>query len=435
MEPSTYPSPRAAWYVTFLLTLAYAFSFVDRQVINLLVDPIKQDLGVSDIEFSYLQGILFVAPYVLMSVPVGVLVDRFKRFAVVSTGIMVWSLATMLSGLAGNYAQLAVARMAVGVGESSVTPAAWSLLADYFPKEKLAFPVSIFLMAPYIGGGLALIAGAEVMSYANSSGAPHLPFIGEVKAWQLTLFVVGAPGIILAALFTFLRDPARKDTSVPAGGPPPSMRDVFAYMGQNPRIYLALLGGVPFIVVMLYGLQAWSPSMFTRQFGWSLGESGRYYGMVAIIAGSLGVVSGPVLGRVLLARGYLDYPLRICITGAIGASAALALTSVQSTGSAALLCIAVASFFVTLPLALITNALQIVTPNEMRGTIAGFYVVGNNIIGMALGPTIVAVLMQEVLHDEKAVATAMAIMGLLVAPIAIALFALAMRDYRERANI
>ncbi len=433
MDQSAYPSPRSAWYVTILLTFAYSFSFIDRQVINLLVDPIKNDLGVSDIEFSYLQGMLFVAPYILMSVPVGRLVDRMRRFGVVAAGIVVWSIATMLSGLAGNYSQLAVARMAVGAGESSVTPAAWSLLADYFPREKLAFPVSIFLMAPYIGGGLALIAGAEVMTYAKSAGTPTLPFLGEIKAWQLTLLIVGAPGLILAALFTVLQDPPRKDLASASGDQPP-MRDVFAYLGQNPRIYLALLGAVPFMVVMLYGLQAWTPSMFTRQFGWSLGEAGRFYGMTAIIAGSLGVVTGPVIGRLLLARGYRDYPLRLCITGAAGACAALVVSSLQSDGTAALICVAAASFFVTLPLALITNALQIVTPNEMRGTVAGFYVVTVNLIGMGVGPTAVAFIMQNVLQDQAAIAPAMAIMGLIVAPIAIFLFARAMHDYRERVN-
>ncbi len=433
MDQSAYPSPRSAWYVTILLTFAYSFSFIDRQVINLLVDPIKNDLGVSDIEFSYLQGMLFVAPYILMSVPVGRLVDRMRRFGVVAAGIVVWSIATMLSGLAGNYSQLAVARMAVGAGESSVTPAAWSLLADYFPREKLAFPVSIFLMAPYIGGGLALIAGAEVMTYAKSAGTPTLPFLGEIKAWQLTLLIVGVPGLILAALFTVLQDPPRKDLASASGDQPP-MRDVFAYLRQNPRIYLALLGAVPFMVVMLYGLQAWTPSMFTRQFGWSLGEAGRFYGMTAIIAGSLGVVTGPVIGRLLLARGYRDYPLRLCITGAAGACAALVVSSLQSDGTAALICVAVASFFVTLPLALITNALQIVTPNEMRGTVAGFYVVTVNLIGMGVGPTAVAFIMQTVLQDQAAIAPAMAIMGLIVAPIAIFLFARAMHDYRERVN-
>lgn len=433
MDQSEYPSPRTAWYVTILLTFAYSFSFIDRQVINLLVDPIKADLGVTDIQFSYLQGMLFVAPYILMSVPVGRLVDRMKRFGVVAVGIVVWSLATMLSGLAGSYSQLALARMAVGAGESSVTPAAWSLLADYFPRDKLAFPVSIFLMAPYIGGGLALIAGAEVMSYAKSAGTPTLPFLGEIKAWQLTLLIVGAPGFILAGLFMLLRDPPRKDLASTTGEQPP-MRDVFTYFKENPKIYLALLGGVPFMVVMLYGLQAWTPSMFTRQFGWSLSEAGRYYGMTAIIAGSLGVVTGPVVGRLLLARGYRDYPLRICIVGASGASLALIASSLQSDGNAALACVAVASFSVTLPLALITNALQIVTPNEMRGTVAGFYVVTVNLVGMGMGPTVVAMIMQSVLKDETAIAPALAMMSLIVAPIAIFLFVLAMRDYRERVN-
>ena len=145
------PVAWVAWYATVVLTLAYTFSFVDRQVLNLLVQPIKQDLQLTDTSISFLQGLAFVIPYVLMSVPIGRLVDKFNRILVLIGGVLVWSVATFACGMSSTYSQLLIARMGVGVGEASVTPAAWSLLADYFSPEKLARPVSFFLMGPYLG--------------------------------------------------------------------------------------------------------------------------------------------------------------------------------------------------------------------------------------------------------------------------------------------
>jgi MFS family permease len=138
VNDDTWPSARVGWYATSLLTLAYTFSFVDRQVLNLLVEPIKHDLALSDTSISFLQGLAFVIPYVAMSVPVGRLVDRFNRIAVLIGGVFIWSITTFACGFASSYAQLLIARMGVGTGEASVTPAAWSMLADYFPPDKLA---------------------------------------------------------------------------------------------------------------------------------------------------------------------------------------------------------------------------------------------------------------------------------------------------------
>ena len=148
---------RAAWWALILLTATYTFSFIDRQIINLLVDPIRKDLSLSDSQVSFLQGLAFVLPYVILSIPLGRIVDRANRIRVLVIGILVWTISCMTCGSAKNFWQLGVARMGVGAGEASVTPASWSLLADYFPEDKRALPVSIFLMGPYLGAGLSLI--------------------------------------------------------------------------------------------------------------------------------------------------------------------------------------------------------------------------------------------------------------------------------------
>ncbi|HEY5680187.1 MAG TPA: MFS transporter [Pseudomonadales bacterium] len=424
------PGTAAAWYATVILTLAYTFSFVDRQVLNLLVEPIRHDLGLSDTSISFLQGLAFVIPYVLMSVPIGRLVDKFNRILVLIAGVLFWSVATFGCGVAGNYGQLMAARMGVGVGEASLTPAAWSLLADYFPPDKLARPVSFFLMGPYLGAGLALIGGAAVIDWAASIGELSLPVLGSIRAWQFTFMMVALPGVLIAALLAMLPNPQRQREAGDAE-PAPGWSEVMRFMKRHARIYLAVLLGVPFLVVVLYGLQGWVPTILVRVYGWDLASAGRIYGTLALVAGSAGVLSGPVVGGWLKRRGYADYPLRL----ATGAAAAVALSMVtlpfQTSGAGALVCIGLASFFVTLPLALMTFVTQTVTPRNMRGVLAGFFVVGTNVIGLGLGPTLVAATTDYVLGDPGKVHVSLMIISVCVAPVAMLLLWSGMRALGE----
>lgn len=425
-----WPPVRVGWYATVVLTLAYTFSFVDRQVLNLLVEPIKQDLALSDTRISLLQGLAFVVPYIAMSVPVGRLVDRFNRIAVLAGGVLVWSITTFACGLANNFGQLLAARMGVGAGEASVTPAAWSMLADYFPPDRLARPVSFYLMGPYLGGGLALIGGAEVLDWASSAGQISLPLVGDLATWQFTFMAVAAPGILIVALLATLPDPKRRVVGTQAGVAP-AWRDVAGFMRSESRIYLAVLLGVPFLVVVLYGLQGWVPTILVRVYGWDLASAGRIYGTVALIAGSLGVLSGPVLGNWLQSRGHADSPLRVGVIGAIAIVLSICSLPWQPNGASALVCIGLASYFVTLPLALMTYVMQVVTPNAMRGVLAGMYVVSANVLGLGLGPTSVAATTDYVLADPNQVHVSLTIVSLVVAPIAAVLLFSGMRAFGQ----
>lgn len=425
-----WPAARVGWYATLILTLAYTFSFVDRQVLNLLVEPIRQDLQLTDTGISFLQGLAFVIPYVVMSVPIGRLADRFNRVLVLIGGVLVWSVTTFACGLSSSYGQLLAARMGVGAGEASVTPAAWSLLADYFPPDRLARPVSFYLMGPYLGGGLALIGGAHVIDWVGEAGVIELPLVGRVAAWQFTFMAVALPGLAIAALIATLPNPPRRHIG---RAPPlaPGWRDVLGFMRSQWRIYCAVLLGVPFLVVVLYGLQGWVPTILVRVYGWNLADAGRIYGVIALVAGSLGVLSGPILGRWLERRGHTDYPLRIGAYAAAAIALCIAPLPWQSSGAGALVCIGAASYFVTLPLALMTYVTQLVTPNTMRGVLAGLYVVSTNVIGLGLGPTLVAVTTDYLIGDPTRVHVSLTLVSLVVAPVALLLMVSGMGAFRE----
>ena len=433
-EEHNWPSVVEGWVVTLLLLVAFTFSFVDRQVLNLLVEPIRLDLQVSDTQISFLQGLAFAVTYILMSVPLGRMVDKYNRVGIMIGGVLIWSATTVACGLSRTYWQLLFARFGVGAGEAALTPAAWSVLADYFRPTKLALPISVYLMGPYLGAGLAMIAGAEVLDWSREVQEVSLPIVGVVAPWQATFIAVGLPGVLIAGLLATIREPKRKGRQG-ALREVPGWRAVLRYMWQRKKVYAALHLGVPFIVVMLYGLQAWTPTILLRVYGWDLADAGRIYGTLALVTGSAGVLSGPVLSRYLLGRGVLDAPLRVAVLGAGMATLSLATLPFQSSGEMALVSIGCASFFVTLPLALITTVMQEVTPNNMRGVVNGMYVVTNNVLGLALGPTLVAASTDYVFQDTMAVAKSLALVAVFVGPIAVYLLNQGRRSYIELEDI
>ena len=411
----------AAWWALVLLTATYTFSFIDRQIINLLVDPIRTDLSLSDSQVSFLQGLAFVLPYVILSIPLGRVVDRANRIRVLVVGILFWTISCVSCGLAKSFWQLGAARMGVGAGESSVTPASWSLLADYFPEDKRALPVSIFLMGPYLGAGLSLILGAEVVGWASGLGSIELPLIGAVAAWQLTFMLVALPGLIMVFLLPLLREPPRTE-KLNTTNNRLSWGEVASYVWPRRGVFGAYLLGAPFIVLVLYALQAWVPSLLIRVHGLEIVEAGRYYGSLALVAGSAGVLSGPVVARWLASR--IDpttaplvtsiYATCLLIPVLVGAGLAESLTWT-------LVLITGASYLVTFPLALFATGLQNVSPNEMRGLMAGCYVLSTNLIGLALGPTSVAIANDYIFESAQAVGSSLALVGGVVLPMSVLL--------------
>ncbi len=411
-------SERAAWWALILLTATYTFSFVDRQIINLLVDPIRADLSLSDSEVSFLQGLAFVMPYVLLSIPIGRIVDRANRIRVLVMGILVWTVSCVSCGLARNFWQLGLARVGVGAGEASVTPASWSLLADYFPEEKRALPVSLFLMGPYLGAGLSLILGAEVIAWASGLGTVSLPFVGSLAPWQLTFMLVALPGLCMALLLPLLTEPVRSER-LTSGNEAMSWRAARDFIWPRRGLFGAFLLGAPFVVLVLYALQAWVPSLLIRVHGLEIVQAGRYYGAIALLAGSAGVLSGPVMSRYLARRGHGGRaPLLTALFSTLLLIPILMAAGLATSITWALILITLASYWVTFPLALFATGLQNASPNELRGLMAGCYVLSTNLVGLALGPASVALVSDFVFQDSQAVGKSLALVGAVFLPLA-----------------
>ena len=423
------------WYVAFVLLIGFTFSFIDRQVLNLLVVPIQNDLNITDTQISALQGLAFVLTYVGLCIPIGRLVDKSHRITVMIIGLLVWSIATIACGFSKNYVSMFIARMGIGAGESTVHPGSISILGDYFDSDKIASPMSIYLLGPYLGAGIAMIFGAQVLDWTSQMDSNViLPLVGEVAPWQLTFIAVGLPGILVAGLFLTIREPKRKISEIESNEVP-SFKKISQYIKNNWQVYGAIIIGNSCLIILLYGLQSWVPTMLLRVYEWDLIQSGRVYGLIAMLAGSAGVLSGPFVLKLMTNRSINAPHFKLAIFGISMASFSLIMLPFQANVNIALVFVTFASFFVTLPLAGTSSAMVIVSPNRIRGVITGIYVVVTSVLGLVLGPFLVASSTDFIFQDPNSVAKSLALVSILIGPIGIFFMLKGVNYFGEMKNV
>jgi MFS family permease len=405
-----------SWYALFFLTFAYVFAFVDRQILNLLVDPVKRDLLLSDTQVSLLQGIAFTATYVLFGPLFGRWVDTGNRRNIVVLGVVIWSSFTVLCGFADSFWELFFARAGIGAAEACLAPAAWSMIADYFSPKRLPRAMSLFLMAPYIGGGLALIAGGVVIAaLAEISAMPA--WLAGFTTWQLIFVLIGVPGILVGVAILSLREPPRRIAASDVGGPDQhySVRETVAFFVTRRGFYLRFYGGISLLVIVLYALPAWLPAYFMRHYGADPGAVGLQYGVLVLVMGSIGVLSGPSVGRWLARRGFVDIQIRVAAMASLAIVPFCVLLPLMPSYPLALLVAAGATFFYSLPQAMSASALQMVTPNRLRGVAVSLYVFAISGIGLGVAPTAVALVTDYVFRDPARVGESLAVVCTLCA--------------------
>lgn len=411
-DPATAPAPataRYAWAVLVMLTLAYTISFIDRQVLNLLIDPIKDTLGATDTQMSLLQGLAFIVAYIAFIPIFGRLADTTNRRNLLILGIVTWSSFTILCGFATNLETLFFGRAGVGAAEAALGPAAWSLISDYFNKEKLPRAMSVFLMGPYLGGGFALIFGGLVIGSAAAL-SQALPFLSGFEAWQLTFIFVGAPGILFGLALLVVREPPRQTT---AGAVLDerhfSLADTAAFLWARQKFYFRFFAAMALVTVVLYALPAWMPSVLIRNYGADPGNVGVVFGALVLVMGSIGVLTGPLVGAVLRKRGHKSAVIICVIISAVALVPVCALIPFAPSYGAAMAIAAAATFLYSFPQAMSASALQVATPNRMRGVITSIYTFVLSGFGLGVAPTLVALLTDYVFRDPSRVNESLAI--------------------------
>ncbi len=436
-EIPPWPKPAYAWYVVGVLTLAYTVSFVDRQILALLVGPIRRDLQITDTQISLLQGFAFALLYTVLGLPIGRLADHRSRRGIIAVGIAVWSLMTVFCGMAKSFWTLFLARTGVGIGEAALSPPAYSIVADYFPPERLAKALSFYSMGIYIGAGLAFIVGGGVVALVSETGQWTLPVIGTIYPWQITFIVVGLPGFLVVALMATIKEPVRRgllsaaETKASTGSDVVPMREVISFVLKRWRTFGPHFFGISMMSLMGYGTGAWLPEYAIRTFGTARSEIAVYYGIVILVFATSGIVFAGWLAEKLMQRGYKDANLRIIIgvallTTPLGIMAPLA----PNLGWLAILGIPVV-FMAGMPFGIGPAALQVIVPNQMRAQISAMYLFVINIIGLGFGPTFVALITDKVFGYDGALKYSLSILHGTAAPIAAFVLWFGLKHYRE----
>ncbi|MGE8643423.1 spinster family MFS transporter [Acinetobacter vivianii] len=422
------------WYVVVICMVAYILSFVDRQILSLMIEPIKQDLMLTDTQFSLLQGLAFSLFYAFMGIPIAALADKKSRIKIISIGIAFWSLATAACGLSKNFIQMFIARLSVGAGEAALSPAFYSIVTDLFPKEKLGRALGLYAIGAFIGSGLAFLIGGYVISLLKNVDMVVLPVIGQLKTWQLTFFIVGLPGVLLALVMILtVKEPKRKGLKLDQNGQviQASFKNSIAFIKTHKKTFFCHFIGFSFYTMMLYSLLGWAPAFYMRHFGLDASQTGYILGSIILIANTAGALFCGWLIDYFSKKGYSDAAIR---AGMIGC-AALVLPSVLFTQVDNMYLsfglIFIAMFFSTFPIPASAAVTQMLTPNQLRAQVSAKFLLISNLIALGVGTTAVALLTDKYFENTLMVGNSISIVNAIAGIIGVFLLFKGCKYYRE----
>ncbi len=408
-------SPVAAWTSVAILLIFSLISILDRQIIALMVEPIKRDLVLTDTQLGLLQGFAFALFYSLASVPIGWAVDRMPRRIILYAGITIWSLSAASCGLAKNFWQLFLGRTMVGVGEASLTPTAVSLIGDLFPKNKMGTAMGIYAAGFYLGSGISLILGGLIVGAFAGRSTVDFPLIGQVAPWQAVFLVTGLPGVVFALMAFLITDP-RSRRAVAERTDRRRVQPFSTFLALRWRVVVHTFGAYGLATLVAYAMGAWTPAYLSRVFGWRPEQIGWTWGLAVAVAGTVGALVGGSLIDRLYRAGLRDAVLVVpaiavmiawpFIVGGYSMPTPLSAIAMLCVGMTAL-GIGSAGSFATW---------QHIAPSDIRGRVSASFVLVASFMGAGAGPVAVAVVTDHVLVDEALVGQSVAIVVSIALP-------------------
>jgi len=408
-DASIYPPSSVGWRAVTIFTLLYILSYCDRKLLSLMVLPIQKDLHITDFQFGILQGFAFSLFYAIAGIPIGRLVDKYPRRTIMYIGVTLWSLATAISGFAQSFWALLLARVGVGVGEATLSPASYSMISDLFPKGRLSTALSVYGLGVTIGSSLAFVVGGTVVSFVTGAGDISLGWLGEFHAWQLAFLIVGLPGLLMAFLAFAVPEPKRTGLSAKAKEGRPR-GELLAFMKSRRSFLLCHFGGYSAIALMSLSISSWAPAFFGRQFGWSPIQIGTALAIYTGVFGTMGALAGGRIVDFFVRRGVENAHLRV-VAWSIACAAPFGIAAFLSTSpylTIGLLC--VMQFFLMFFSGPGIGALQIVTPNELRGQVSAIYLFIVSMVGAGLGPVAVGAITDFGFGDPSKVGWSIAVL-------------------------
>jgi MFS family permease len=406
-----YPTRGVAWYTVFVLMLCYTLSYADRQILAFLVGPLKHDLQISDTQVGLLQGVAFALVYTLFGLPIGGLADRFSRRNIIALGVIVWSLATSMCSVARSFVSLAAARMGVGIGEAALSPCAFSMITDSFPKERLSSALSVYTMGIQLGSGLALVIGGLVVQAVSHMAPIAIPLAGFIPAWRVTFLIVGAPGLLVALLLLTVREPTRRALLLNASGvaAPFGLGEVFAQIRLRWRSVTGIAAMISCQATCNYALLAWGPTFFDRIHHWPKDRTGLVLGLTTLGCGCTGLFVGGRISDHWQSRGIEDAPLRVGLISLTGLLLTLAPAMLMRESAWTVALLVPAVFFIGLPIGCGYAALQLIFPNQARGRVSAVVIFAVALSSLAVGALLPGFLDDHLFHDELRIGASIAV--------------------------
>ena len=420
-----WPHPRRSWYALGVLTIGLLVATIDRSVIQLLIRPIKHDLQLSDTQVSFLIGPAFVIVYAVLGLPIARLADRHSRRLIIGIGIAFWSVMTAMCGMARTYGQLFWARAGVGAGESSFAPATYSILTDSFPPRQLPRALAINAIGFAYGTALATIVGGAVIQAISGMPPLVLPLLGEIRPWQLVFIAVSLPGLLLALLMATVHEPRRRGLMAGGaslvGGKPKAVPipQILRFVGAEWKTFAPIFIAMGIKTMLVFGTTGWMFEFFSRTYGWAVPQTAYKVGVISLVLSPLGLLAGSWLAEQFAKKGYDDANIRVLQIATIAVLPTSILYSLMPDPNWALALYGLNLFLGSLGIAPGNAALQIVTPNEMRGQVRAAYQFVFNVIGYASGPVLVALFTDFVFGNDASLRYSLASAAAIMGPLAV----------------
>lgn len=408
-----------------VLFVAAIISIVDRGILSLVVDPVRNDLAMTDVQIGLLQGLAFGVFYATVGVPLGVVADRTSRRLLIVFGILIWSLATVGAGFVESFGGLFVSRLLVGLGEATLGPATVSLIADLFPPDRRGKPLSVYLMGNALGSGLAIWLTGTILTAAENKRFAGIPFLADAAPWRAAFICCGLLGFIVVVLLLLTREPARRGIK---GDPAPARpaRERIAYVRRNAAVLAPLYFGFALCFLGAYASGAWAPTMLMRGRGLTPAEIGLWLAPFSVVFS----LAGPFIGGIVVDRlaGWGRPMAKFALLVAVPVLAIPSALAVFAPGSVSAMFLVASSSAVYAVLGTITFALlQSIMLPDMRATSIAFTGLFNTMLGATLGPLLVAAVTTHVIGDPAKVGYGLAIVIIPSLVGGSALFALAWR--------
>ncbi|PCI46780.1 MAG: hypothetical protein COB49_08035 [Alphaproteobacteria bacterium] len=405
----SYPKPVKAWLTVLLLTLAYIFSYIDRSVLGLLIEPIKADFNFTDTQMGLLSGTAFAIFYATMGIPIAWLADRSNRRNIVAAGVVIWSLATAACGLVRSFGGFFVARMMVGAGEASLSPCTMSMITDMFPKEKRGRAIALYSSALSIGIGFGSLLVAYLLKFAEDFDFTTLASYGIEKPWHLIFVLLGTAGLLMALLFLLIREPARNQID---NAQPGSITDTLQHILKQRPVYLGIfsMGGI--MTICAYYTTIWNAPFFSRIFGWEAAEYMKYTGFSILAIGPVSIICTGFLIDSFTKKGNPDSALHVMRLGIMILLPLCIAYPLMPTQLSSFMVYQATIFGFTMTTAAGPATLMAIAPANMRAQIMAFYYMFISMTGLLIGPSSVPFVTDFILGDEMRINESMSYVAL-----------------------